>query len=163
MHAFGGLVKSLLGGKMGVMWTRAVGLLVVAVVLGSGAPARAEEPMLAPPATSAQGPVPCAPAPVVDVVAEQRAFDQELLLFARRWEFTRRLVEEREARAFEEAAARHARFYELTRKLAAEAAAEAERQFESAVALYVKKRELTRSLAGAPKAAEPVDHSAPTR
>jgi hypothetical protein len=148
---------------MSAMWTRAVGLLVVAVVLGSGAHARAEEPMLAPPAISAQAEVPCAPAPVVDVAAEQRAFERELLLFARRWEFTRRLVEEREARAFEEAEARHARFFELTKKLAAEAAAEAERQFESAVALFVKKRELTRSLSVSPKTAETPPLAAPGR
>jgi hypothetical protein len=83
---------------------------------------------------------------VLDVAAEQRAFEREMALFARRWEFTQRLVAEREARAFEEAEARYVRFAELTRKLAAQAAAEAERQFESAVAEFVKKRELTQSL-----------------
>jgi hypothetical protein len=131
-----------------------VAISLMSVVLGSTAAVRAEEPV-APPAGA---PVPCATVPAVDVAAEQRAFEREMELFARRWDFTQRLVAQREARAFEEAEARYVRFAELTRKLAEGAAAEAERQFDAAVTLFVKKRELTRALAEAPKASE---HAAP--
>jgi hypothetical protein len=81
-------------------------------------------------------------------------------LFARRREFTERLVAAREARAFEEAEARYVRFAALTRKLAEDAAAEAERQFDAAVSLFVKKRELTQSLTEKQPPAAP---SAPAR
>lgn len=117
-----------------------IGIVVTALFAGGGV-ARAEGPASPP----------CPPVPAVDLAAEPRAFELEMALFARRWEFTQRLVAQRETRAFEEAEARYARFAELTRKLAADAAAQAERQFDAAVTLFVKKRELTTTLAASPK------------
>jgi len=152
------------------MWKVGLGLVVTAIVLGGAAPARAEEPATAPvpvaPLVTAPAVTP-APAvtdpcsPVIDVAAEQRAFEREMQLFARRWEVTQRLVAEREARAFADAQARYAKLADLTRKLAEEAAAEAERQFDAAVALFVKKRELTLALSAAPKASTPAAAPAP--
>jgi hypothetical protein len=147
------------------MWKVGLGLAVTAMVLGGAARARAEEPAPAPVAAPTAQPVttPATPAtaatepcpPVVDVAAEQRAFNREMGLFVRRWEVTQRLVAEREARAFADAQARYAKLADLTRKLAEEAAAEAERQFDAAVSLFMKKRELTLTLSAAPKAATP--------
>jgi hypothetical protein len=166
------------------MWKVGLGLAITAIVLGGAAHARAEEPAPPPaatpasvatpppaPVTTATAPavtVPLVPAPapcppVIDVAAEQRAFNREMELFRRRWEVTQRLVAEREARAFEEAEARYAKLAALTKKLAEDAAAEAERQFDAAVTLFVKKRELTRTLSVAPKAAPAVAPETPTR
>jgi type IV secretory pathway VirB10-like protein len=171
------------------MWKVGLGLAVTAMVLGGAARADAEEPAtepvvapvtppaptpvaapVTPPApTPAAAPVtPPAPTPVadpcppvIDVAAEQRAFEREMQLFTRRWEVTQRLVAEREARAFADAQARYAKFAHFTKKLADEAAAEAERQFDAAVALFMKKRELTRTLSTAPNAAVPAAAPAP--
>jgi hypothetical protein len=129
------------------------------VPVGSSPAGQVVAPETAPVVPVASSPAPSTVAdpcpPVIDVAAEQRAFEREARLFARRWEFTRRLVAEREARAFADAQARYAKLAELTKKLADEAAAEAEREFEAAVVLFMKKRELTLRLSTAPKALVP--------
>lgn len=120
-------------------------LLPAVAVLVLAAPVRAEGPLAAPSVPCAQASA--APSPSSDLSAEERVFDREMELFARRWEFTRRLVEEREARAFEAEQMRYARYAELTRKLAEDAERALEREFEQAVTLYLEKRALTQRLA----------------
>ena len=121
-------------------------ILPVVAVVALARPAHAEGPVAAPPLPCREASVAQGSAP--DLTAEERVFDREMELFARRWEFTRRLVEEREARAFEEEQIRYARYAELTRKLAEDAELTLEREFDQAVSLYVEKRALTQRLAG---------------